>query len=626
MVADLTSARASLFHSIKLHSTPVVPLDLYAELMLEALQQVTPGASHMQLQHMTSVSVTHHQQLLVKLAGTTLSIQHQAHEAGTHNMCAQATVAGTAAGHQAADESYLHISALASILMTQPAAEAAALRAAAAAALSKGWNQDQGFCLPDAVITAAAQLHASLSSAIGLPTAAACVSTRSIQPTEPLVLACSATGASHLDAELGCSRRVACQLRGVTLVTPHEGLSLATGLSLHTSQEVHMLYELQWKAARPALQAATHLPRACLLQSSKGFDPVQACAAVMASAQRILQTKGYQLNLQPGTGPDGAIALALLRSVAQEATMLSCSACLGAPRNVVSSADAASRQAALDIAAPVRKATDGLMYEPSLVPARQTSEASLSTEAADSCVILGGTGSIGSLAATGMVDRGAKEVIMVGRTGKLSPSSAANFSTLLAQQAKDSPCAIMISIARCDTACEEESSWLYNQARNAKKLILHAGGVLADATVGKQSLAGIRQAFAAKVDAAQQAHRSTACHPTAGVVLFSSVASVLGSAGQANYSAANGALDGLAAQWAHQGRGVSAVQWGPWAGKSSALGWIVTHAPPFPVSTPLQPPPHSALVPPRPRTPPPPAPPTPQHLLLTPPPPLTQLI
>ena len=570
MVADLTSARASLFHSIKLHCTHIVPIDLYAELMLEAVQQITPDASHMQLQHMTSFSMTHHQQLLVELMGNSVSIKHQANGPGPHNMCAQATVAGTAACRQNSDESYLHVSALASILMTQPAAEAAALPAAAAA-LSEGWNQDQGFCLPGAVITAASQLHSSLSSATGFPTAAACMGTYMLLlPTKPLVLVCSATGASRLDAELGCSTGVACQLRGITLVTPQEGLSKATGLSLHTSQDVPMLYELQWKAAMPALQAAAHTPRACLLLSSKGSDHVQACAGIMASAQHALQTKGYQLNLRPGIGPNGAMALALLRSVAQEAAVLTCSACFHAPRNMISLADGASRQAALDIAAPVRSTTDGLVYEPRLVPASQTSEAVLPSETADSCIILGGTGSIGSLAATWMVDAGAEEIIMVGRTGKLSPAAASHFSTLLAQQASHTACATMVSIARCDTACEEESSWLYEQARNAKKLILHAGGVLADATVGKQSLAGIRQAFAAKVDAALQAQRSTACDPIAGMVLFSSVASLLGSAGQANYSAANGALDGLAAQWANEGRGVSAIQWGPWTGKPSA--------------------------------------------------------
>ena len=543
-------------------------MDMYAELMLEAVQQITPDASHLQLQHMTSVNMTHHQQLLVKLTGNTVSIKHQANEPGPHNICAQATVAETAACCQRADESYLHVSALASILMTHPAAEAAALPAAAAA-ISKGWNQDQGFCLPGAVITAAAQLRASLSSATGFPIAAAYIGTHSTLSTEPLSLVCSATGPSHLDVELGCSWGVACQLRGLTLVTPQESLSMATSLSLHTRQEVPILYEVQWKAAMPALQPAAHLPRACLLPSSKASDHVQACAGVMASAQQALHTKGYQLNLRPGTGPNGAMALALLRSVAQEAAMLTCSAYFDAPCNVVSLKDDASRPAALELTPPVMKATNRLVYEPKLVPATHTSEAVLPTETADSCVILGGTGSIGSLAATWMVDRGAEEIIMVGRTGKLSPAAAANFYTLLAQQANDSACTTMVSIARCDTACEEESSWLYKQARNARKLIVHAGGVLADATVGKQSLAGIRQAFAAKVDSAQQAQRSTACDPTAGVVLFSSVASLLGSAGQANYSAANGALDGLAAQWANEGRGVSAVQWGPWAGKSS---------------------------------------------------------
>ena len=120
---------------------------------------------------------------------------------------------------------------------------------------------------------------------------------------------------------------------------------------------------------------------------------------------------------------------------------------------------------------------------------------------------------------------------------------------------------------RCDTAVQEEAAWLYKQIRGANKVILHAGGMLADATIPKQSLSNIRQVFAAKVNAAEHAQASTACQPLAGMVLFSSVAALLGSAGQANYSAANGALDGLAAQWGAEGKAVSSVQWGPWAGK-----------------------------------------------------------
>ncbi|KAL0047579.1 hypothetical protein WJX82_006984 [Trebouxia sp. C0006] len=134
-------------------------------------------------------------------------------------------------------------------------------------------------------------------------------------------------------------------------------------------------------------------------------------------------------------------------------------------------------------------------------------------------------------------DRGVEEIIMVGRTGKLSPASAANFATLMANQAWDNR-STMITIARCDTAVHEESAWLYKQTRGATKMVLHAGGMLADATIPKQSLSTIRQVFAAKVDAARHA----------------------------NYSAANGALDGLAALWAAQGSSVSSMQWGPWSG------------------------------------------------------------
>lgn len=59
-------------------------------------------------------------------------------------------------------------------------------------------------------------------------------------------------------------------------------------------------------------------------------------------------------------------------------------------------------------------------------------------------------------------------------------------------------------------------------------------------------------------------------------LLFSSIASLLGSPGQANYSAANAALD-AAAQLA-QARGLAAcsIQWGAWAGGGMAVGDVST--------------------------------------------------
>ena len=161
-------------------------------------------------------------------------------------------------------------------------------------------------------------------------------------------------------------------------------------------------------------------------------------------------------------------------------------------------------------------------------------------------VITGGVGSLGSMASSWLSQHGAKDLLLIGRSGKI-PASSKQISEML----KSTSRAALVSIIRADLASQDEARLLAATATAADMAlqgIIHASGVLADATLQKQSLAGVRQVFAAKLVSMQRLGAAFQAQPIAQQLLFSSVAALLGSPGQANYSAANGALDGLAAQ------------------------------------------------------------------------------
>jgi polyketide synthase 12 len=102
--------------------------------------------------------------------------------------------------------------------------------------------------------------------------------------------------------------------------------------------------------------------------------------------------------------------------------------------------------------------------------------------------------------------------------------------------------------------------------------VIHAAGVLDDATVTSLTPQRVDAVLRAKVDTAWNLHELTKDSQLSAFVMFSSMAGLVGSSGQGNYAAANSFLDGLAAHRRAHGLPAISLGWGLWDQTSSMTG------------------------------------------------------
>ncbi|HEY3465813.1 MAG TPA: SDR family oxidoreductase, partial [Amycolatopsis sp.] len=101
--------------------------------------------------------------------------------------------------------------------------------------------------------------------------------------------------------------------------------------------------------------------------------------------------------------------------------------------------------------------------------------------------------------------------------------------------------------------------------------IVYAAGVIEDKLVADKTPESFARVYTTKADGARTLLEATADLPDEPkfVVLFGSIAAALGNRGQADYAAANDALEHLGRRWP-AGRAVT-VHWGPWAPSGSGM-------------------------------------------------------
>ncbi|WP_374199622.1 type I polyketide synthase [Micromonospora sp. NBRC 110038] len=181
-------------------------------------------------------------------------------------------------------------------------------------------------------------------------------------------------------------------------------------------------------------------------------------------------------------------------------------------------------------------------------------------------LVTGGTGALGSRVAEWAVGAGAGHVVLVSRRGERAVGAVE-----LAERLRAS--GVRVTVAACDVADRSALGALLDGLAadgDPVRAVVHAAGAAHSTPLGELTADELREVLRAKVDGA--AHLDALLPELDAFVVFSSIAGVWGSAGQAGYAAANAYLDGLVARRRARGAAGTAVAWGPWAGAGMAHG------------------------------------------------------
>jgi 5-hydroxydodecatetraenal polyketide synthase CpkA len=186
-------------------------------------------------------------------------------------------------------------------------------------------------------------------------------------------------------------------------------------------------------------------------------------------------------------------------------------------------------------------------------------------------LVTGATGALGTLLARHLAtEHAARHLLLLSRRGADAPG-AKELASELADLGTD------VTFVACDASDRNALASALAQVPDAHPLtaVVHAAGVTDDAIFTDLTEDRMNAVLAAKLDAAWNLHELTKdAADLSAFVLYSSVAGLLGTAGQAAYAAANASIDALAQYRAASGLPAQSLAWGLWEEGSALSGHL----------------------------------------------------
>jgi acyl transferase domain-containing protein/NADPH:quinone reductase-like Zn-dependent oxidoreductase/NADP-dependent 3-hydroxy acid dehydrogenase YdfG/SAM-dependent methyltransferase len=180
-------------------------------------------------------------------------------------------------------------------------------------------------------------------------------------------------------------------------------------------------------------------------------------------------------------------------------------------------------------------------------------------------LVTGAFAGLGLATAKRLVDRGARNLALLGR----NPAAAEAAVHIAAWRAAGVE-VLVLQVDVADSAAVAQAFAQIDVTGRALRGVVHSAGALADGALLRQDWPQFEIPLRAKIAGAWALHELTRERRLDFFILYSSVAGTLGSAGQANHAAANAFMDALAQSRRARGLPALSIAWGAWRGIGAA--------------------------------------------------------